>query len=126
MRGKWATFVVMAVLSVGLGAVSAPGVAGTWTMSVEAPPPHGAMTATLSLKQDGKKVTGTFESEHTGHRTLEGEFADGKLSLSTQDAGADPGQAFTITAKLKDDGTLAGYVSSAAGDMTWTAKRVKG
>jgi len=94
-------------------------------MSVQAPPPHGPMAATLTLKQDGKKVTGTFESDHTGHRVLEGEFADGTLSLGTPDSGSDPGQAFTITAKLKDDGTLAGYVSSAAGDMTWTAKRVK-
>jgi hypothetical protein len=28
-----------------------------------------------------------------------------------------------MTAKLKDDGTLDGYLSSQMGDMTWTARR---
>ena len=30
-----------------------------------------------------------------------------------------------FSAKLKDDGTLAGYVSSDMGDMNWTAERVQ-
>jgi hypothetical protein len=31
----------------------------------------------------------------------------------------------TLNAVLKDNGTLAGYLSSERGDMTWTAERVK-
>ena len=103
MEKKFAGFIAVIVLACTTGSLNAqaekksttPTVAGIWTMSVESP--HGAMTMGLTLKQDEKKVTGTFSSPH-GESPVEGEFADG---------------------------TLAGYVSSQMGDMPWTAKRVK-
>lgn len=77
----------------------------------------------LALKQDGQNVTGTFSSPH-GDVPVKGKFADGALELETTSQDADSPQV-TFTAKLKDDGTLAGYLSSRMGDMTWTAERVK-
>jgi len=101
---------------------SAPTVAGKWTMSVDSP--HGAMTMSLALKQDEKSVTGTFSSPH-GDCPVEGEFADGTLTLATTAASNDHPLEATFNAKLKDNGTLAGYVSTQMGDMAWTATRVK-
>jgi len=97
-------------------------VTGTWTMSVEAPPPHGNMQASMTLTQDGTKVTGRFEPGHGGEFSVNGDFADGtlRLTMSGQD-----GQETTFTAKARDDGTLAGYVSGPMGDMKWTAERVE-
>lgn len=97
-------------------------VAGTWTVLVKGSA-HGDTTMGLALKQDGQNVTGTFSSPH-GDVPVRGKFADGALELETTSQDADSPQV-TFTAKLKDDGTLAGYLSSRMGDMTWTAERVK-
>ena len=94
-----------------------PSVAGKWKMAVDSP--HGAMDMGMTLSQDGSKVTGTFASPH-GDMTVQGEFTDGTLKLSTTSQEA----AITFNAKLKDDDTLAGYLSSSMGDMKFTAKRV--
>jgi hypothetical protein len=98
---------------------AAPSVTGTWSMSVDSP--HGAATMGLVLKQDGTKVAGTFASGHSPDMALEGEFADGTLKLDTTEGGD---AKIMFTGKLKDDGTLAGYLSSQMGDMKWTATRV--
>ena len=98
------------------GKAAEPGVAGRWTMTVDSP--HGTMTMGLTLTQEGRKVAGTFASPH-GDMPVEGEFADGALSLATK---SEEGS-ITFSAKLKDKDTLAGYISSSMGDMTFTAKR---
>jgi hypothetical protein len=95
---------------------------GRWSMSVEGGP-HGATTMGLELKQDGKKISGTFASPH-GDMPIEGEFVDGTLNFATKEDGPDH-PAITFKATLKDNGTLAGYISSQMGDMTWTGQRVK-
>jgi hypothetical protein len=101
---------------------AAPSVAGSWTMSIESPE---AMSASLTLKQDGQHVTGTFSSDHTGEAALAGEFVDGTLTFSiTADAGHGPMQ-IGFRAKLKDDGTLTGTLTGPMGEMSWTAERVK-
>ena len=76
----------------------------------------------LVLKQDEKRVTGTFVSGHGPDLALTGEFADGTLKLESTDHGDSK---VIFNAKLKEDGTLAGYVSGPMGDMKWTAERVK-
>jgi hypothetical protein len=98
---------------------AAPGVTGTWSMAVDSP--HGAATMGLVLKQDGRKVTGTFASGHTADMAVAGEFADGNLKIETIEGGE---SRIIFTGKLKEDGTLAGYLSSQMGDMKWTATRV--
>jgi hypothetical protein len=112
----WATTVARAQAN----KKSAPDVSGRWTLKVEGTP-HGAMTMGLVLKEEATKVTGTFESPH-GDMPVEGEFVDGTLTLAT--SGGESSQ-ITFNGKLKDNGTLAGFLSSAMGDMTWTAERVK-
>lgn len=96
---------------------------GRWILAVKGTA-HGDTTMGLTLKQEGSKVTGTFASPH-GDVPVKGEFADNALDLATVVRGAhDPD--VTFKAKLKDDGTLAGYLSSQMGDMSFTAEREKG
>jgi len=115
------TSVLITMMAAVLASVVAapPTVSGAWTMSVEGGP-HGKATMQLTLKQDGTRVTGTFASGHSADLPVTGEFADGVLKIAT-DAEAD--STILFNASLKDDGTLAGYLSSPMGDMKWTATR---
>lgn len=103
-------------------AAAAPALTGSWKMRVEGGP-HGDATMGLELKQDGTRITGTFVSGHTADMAIAGEFVDGELKLETT-AGHDDAK-IEFTAKLRDDGTLAGYLSSPMGDMKWTASRIE-
>jgi hypothetical protein len=109
------------VLMIGL---SAAGVAGRWTLSINTP--HGETSMGLVLRQDGRNVTGSVGNPHGGADIpLEGEFVDGSLTFSTRpDAGSEM-PAMDFSGKLEDDGTLTGYLSTAMGDMKCVAKRVK-
>jgi len=98
---------------------AAPDVTGTWTMNVEGGP-HGNATMQLTLAQDGAKVTGTFASGHSADMPIAGKFVDGNLEIATT---GDGDGKILFSAKLKDDGTLAGYISSTMGDMKWTGSR---
>jgi hypothetical protein len=111
-------FAAVAVLAMAVS-TAAPGVA-MWSVAVDSP--HGTAAMSLTLKQDGKKVTGTFVSGHAPDMALEGEFADGALKLESAGGGDEK---VIFNAKLKEDGTLAGYVSGPMGDMKWTAELVK-
>ncbi len=110
----WLAALAMVVMT------AAPSLTGTWTMNVTGGP-HGDATMGLTLQQDGTKVTGTFVSGHAPDMPVSGEFKDGALKLQTT-ADKD-GNAVMFDAKLRDDGTLAGYISSPLGVMTCTATR---
>ena len=111
----------VAVLALTVGArAAAPNVTGTWSVAVEGP--HGSAAMSLVLKQAGTKVTGTFVSGHGPDIAVEGTLADGTLKLESADSGDSK---VIFNAKLKDEGTMAGYVSGPMGDMKWTAERVK-
>ena len=99
---------------------SAPSVTGRWSMSVKGSP-HDDVTMALQLTQEGKKVSGTLATPHGDELQVAGEFAEGTLTLATTTGGESK---ISMTAKLKEDGTLDGYLSSQMGDMTWTASRV--
>ncbi len=137
MRNRLAGIVTIGVLTLTMSAwpsesasaqadkkAAAPNIAGRWTLTTSPDGPHGAATMGLVLKQDGRKVTATLTPPHGGEIPLEGEFVDGTLKLSTRSQGGEAPHA-TLTGKLKDNGTLAGYLSGERGDMTWTAERVK-
>ena len=98
-------------------------VAGGWEMAVKGPAAHGDLTATMELEQDGSRVTGAFTAHGRTHK-LAGRFDNSELTLETTDTAADHG--LSLTARLKEDGTLSGYLSSSMGDMQWTATRTKG
>ena len=115
-----ALVIASAISSAQTPAQPASGVGGAWNLMVKGPAAHGDMPATMQLKQDGKAVSGTFAVHGTEH-VLKGEFSDATLSLETTDTPAD--KSLTFTAKLKDDGSLAGYLSGPMGDMQWTGTR---
>lgn len=121
--------VVAAVLAVGSAApmqaqarkaAASRDLTGRWTLTTSADGPHGAVSMEFELKQNGRKVAGRLVPPHGGEIALEGEFDAGTLSLSSSS-----GEGLTMKATLKSDGTLAGYLSSERGDMTWTATRVE-
>ena len=97
-----------------------PSVAGKWTMTVDTGA-HGVRELGLALKQAGKEITGTFASPH-GDMPVKGELVDRTLTLATTEQAHG---SVSFNAKLKDDDTLSGYISTPDGDLTWTAKRVK-
>jgi hypothetical protein len=97
-------------------------VAGNWTMTVNGP--QGPIAVGLVLAQDGKKLTGTLSSQ-MGDTTLEGEYADGKISFWIEFQGGGGSMQITFAGTLKDDGTIEGTASSQMGDMIWTAERAK-
>ena len=113
---KYALATIVMVAAV----VAAPSLTGNWTMNVTGGP-HGDATMGLTLEQTGTKVTGTFVSGHGPDMAVAGEFVDGVLKLQTADSKSDTQIIFN--AKLKDDGSLAGAISSPVGDMKWTATR---
>ena len=117
MKTLLAAVTVLALVT----AAPAATVTGTWSLSVDSP--HGAMTMAFVLKQDGAKVTGTFSSGHAADQPVEGEFSGGTLKLTTR---GNEDHAVTFSGTLKDDNTLAGFLSSRVGDMKWTAARVQG
>jgi len=116
---KRACIAILSILSIALTASAAQTVTGVWTVTIEGSP-HGDQTMGLTLKQDGSKVTGTFSSGHSPDMAVAGEFAKDELKIETA---GDADAKIIFTARLKEDGTLAGYVSSPMGDMKWTATR---
>jgi hypothetical protein len=96
-------------------------VTGKWDVMVKGTP-HGDMAASMVLKQDGEKVTGSF-SAHGGDHTVEGTLQKGSLELAATDMPADT--RLVLSGKLQKDGTLAGVLSGPVADAKWTASRVK-
>jgi hypothetical protein len=103
-------------------AAAAIGMTGAWKMAASSP--QGPMQFDLALKQDGEKVTGTLNSAHSGELPLEGTFTGGRLKFSTGGTGPHA-MHLDYSAKLKDDGTLAGELTGDKVNMPWTAERVK-
>ena len=97
------------------------GVAGKWTMSVDAG--SGAMQLPIEFKVEGKKVTGTVIGPQGEPANLEGEFADGKLTFTV--TVPDGSMSIGFKATLKDDGSLAGTLDMQGNEVPWTATRVK-
>jgi len=98
-------------------------VAGKWDMTIDTD--QGAMQASLDLKQDGKKVTGTITSPQ-GPASLEGEYADGKLAFSISFDSPNGSMQIGFKATAKDDGSLAGTLDFGQGEIPWRAVRSKG
>jgi len=110
---------VMAALAMAVTMAAAPSVTGTWTMKVTGGP-HGDATMGLTLTQDGTRVTGTFVSGHGPDLAVKGTFVDGELKVEAE---TDDHAKILLSGRLKDDGSLAGYISSPMGDMRWVATK---
>lgn len=91
-------------------------VGGNWEMTMDSP--HGKLTGPLTLEQDGTKITGTYETEHTGKLTINGKV-DGEKILLTMEV---PAGAMTITFEGALDGDkLSGTTKPLNGE--WSAVR---
>lgn len=90
-------------------------IAGTWKMSMETP--HGMVSGPLQVKQDGSKLTGTYEVEHIGSMSLTGTVDGKKVSFSMAIPGAD--MTLTLTGTVEGDKMSGG--SDHAGP--WNATR---
>jgi hypothetical protein len=91
-------------------------VGGNWEMTMDSP--HGKMTGPLTLHQDGTKISGTYETEHTGKLTINGKV-DGEKVLFTIEV---PGGEMTINFEGSKDGDkLSGTTKPLNGE--WSAVR---
>jgi hypothetical protein len=97
-------------------------IAGKWDMTAETP--QGTTPVTLVMKLDGKKVTGTMAGPQ-GEIPVEGEYAEGKLTMSITIQGGSGDLSITFTGALREDGTLAGTFDFGQGAMNWKATRAK-
>ena len=53
---------------------------GKWQVTIDTP--HGAMQGSLTLQQDGAKITGTCDIQHVGSMPLTGKLDDKKISIN--------------------------------------------
>lgn len=99
-------------------------VAGTWDVNLM------SHQMALVLEQEGAAVTGTLMIMGKDV-PVDGEFVDGKLSLTGKGAlmarGSQDGEKMpiTLTATMKDDGTLEGEMPMGEQTAKWTAERLK-
>jgi hypothetical protein len=117
-----AVVMLAAAVPAAQAAPAAADVTGKWTMKVSGGP-HGDAAMSLVLKQEGEKVAAQFNPGHDGDIPMSGTFVKGALTIKSP--ANDDGQAITMKGTLKADGSMSGFMSSAMGDMTWSATRDK-
>ena len=99
-------------------------VTGKWSFRVVTP--NGTGTPTVTLKQEGDKVTGTYESNALGSRTLSGSVKGDSLSFVLSMGGNAEGVMLTYTAHIVTADSLKGAVDFAGqGGAEFTATRQK-
>jgi hypothetical protein len=96
--------------------------AGKWMLSVETP--HGSMDFGLTIQLEGSKVKGALSTPQNGDIAIAGDYTGGTLTFKFVEA-PDGYPALAFKARVKDDGTLAGSMSSDANDMVFVGKRAK-
>ncbi len=91
-------------------------VGGNWEMTMDSP--HGKLTGPLTLQQERTRITGTYETEHTGKLTINGKV-DGEKIMFTMEVPADQ---MTISFEgAKDGDKLSGTTKPLNGE--WSAVR---
>ena len=97
-------------------------VAGKWNVTLELPSITGHPV--ITLKQDGEKLTGTYEGRY-GDSPLTGAVKDKEISFTVTMV-AEGTQVQGVFAGKVDGDSMGGDVSfEGAGDGTWSAVRVK-
>jgi hypothetical protein len=95
-------------------------ISGDWDVTFEV---QGMkVQGTFTFKLDGDKVTGTVDTQHTGHGTLsDGTFAHDALSFTANFAAH---ESIAVTGTLKDD-KLSGEFRTEGGQGKWEATKKK-
>ena len=133
-------FAILALTTVGLAAQARKGddlksVAGTWDVNLMS---HQVALVLEHDAKDATKVSGTLMIMGKDV-AVNGEFVDGKLTLTGKGAlmaprqhdGAAPdgeepkGTPLKLVGTMKDDGTLEGEMPMPQGAAKWTAERLK-
>jgi hypothetical protein len=112
--------------SAAFAATTAHDLTGKWTFSVVTA--NGTGTPTVTLKQDSaNKLTGTYESNALGSRTLDGRvYGDSMSFVLSMSGGAGEGVVLTYSARIVTADSLNGYVDFAGqGGAEFTAVRQK-
>jgi hypothetical protein len=117
---------ILAILALSLFAalVSAEpaNVAGKWNVTLQLESITGHPV--ILLKQDGEKLTGTYEGRY-GQSELKGSIKEKEIEFSVSIV-AEGMQTQGVFAGKVDGDSMSGEVSyEGAGDGTWTATRVK-
>lgn len=93
-------------------------VTGTWALTIDTP--NGPLDATLTLKQDGEKLTGTVVSQ-LGESPITGTAKDSDLSFSMTMDGVGT---IAYTAKVTPEGKMDGSLDLAGqGSMKFTGTK---
>src|SRR5690606_35941305 len=91
------------------GAITAHALSGKWTFTVVTA--NGTGTPMVTLKQDkDNKLTGTYESNALGSRTLDGRVWGDSMSFVLSMSGAGEGVVLTYAARIVTPDSLDGYV----------------
>ena len=113
-----------AVATSAVAATIAHDVTGKWTFRVVTA--NGTGTPTVTLKQVGDKVTGTYESNALGSRTLTGSVKGDSLSFILSPTAGNESMLLTYSAHIVSADSLKGAVDFAGqGGAEFTATRQK-
>jgi hypothetical protein len=98
-------------------------VAGKWNVTLQLESITGHPV--ILVKQDGEKLTGTYESARYGQSALKGSIKDKEIEFSVAFV-AEGMQTQGVFGGTVDGDTMSGNCSfEGAGDGTWSASRVK-
>jgi len=99
-------------------------VTGKWAFKVVTE--NGTGTPTVNLKQDGERITGTYESNALGSRSLTGSVTGDSLIFNLSASPGGESVVLTYAAKIVTADSLNGFVDFAGmGGATFTAVRQK-
>jgi hypothetical protein len=109
--------------SVAVAAVLAPDLTGTWDFAVVTE--NGTGTPTVTLKQEGTALTGTYESRMLGVRALKGTVKGDSLKFDLAPAG-DANVVLSFAGVIVDADHVKGTVDfGGMGGATFTGERKK-
>ena len=122
-RTALAAFVTLAFAStIAFAAIVVADLSGTWSFSVVTE--NGTGTPTVTLKQDGTKLTGTYSSTMMGERALEGSVKGDSLRFVLSNGGNADAPTLTFIGAAVDKNNLRGIVDfGGMGSATFTAAR---
>ena len=113
---------LFSIWTLALTAADTGNLTGTWTLSLIG---DHVFSVGMELTQEASKVKGTLMMPQ-GDYDLDGQFEAGQLTLTgTQEMPDGKKGTLKFTAKMNDDGTLAGEFATNHGNMKWSAERFK-
>ncbi|HEX4935373.1 MAG TPA: hypothetical protein VFV33_19465 [Gemmatimonadaceae bacterium] len=97
-------------------------VTGKWAFAVTTE--NGTGYPTVTLKQEGEKITGTYESQRLGSRAIEGTIKGGTIKFAMK--GADGMPDFEFSGVVVDKDNMKGTLEMGGmGSATFTGKRAQ-